>query len=190
MSELILLLQTDEVSSSSPLGTILPWVPRPSPSLAASPLPDGWLPCDGSTIPKGPWAGGKTPDLNSAGLFLRGGEEAAVLEVEEDQVQEHEHKDPGHGHSCSATSTAQPHTHHIEDNTWWAQSTHTKYLGSGDYASGHNLYHDTEPLTVTVETSCSTSSQPSGLGGVAPPSNSGTETRPRNMKVLYVMRCW
>ena len=162
-------------------------MPHPEYSFALEELPDGWLPCDGSTIPKGPWTGGKTPDLNSAGLFLRGGEEDAVLEVEEDQVQEHEHDDPGHSHGCSASSTAQPHAHNYNDYF-------TTTGGSKAYGGSERSFQDydrvTKATTIVVQTSCSTSSQTSGLGGVAAPSNSGTETRPRNMKVTYVIRCW
>ena len=60
-------------------------------------------------ITAGPWAGGRTPDLN--GLFLRGGNEDNVLEMEDSQLQDHEHTDGGHSHSCSASSTAAPHSH-------------------------------------------------------------------------------
>ena len=116
------------------------WVPHPEASLASEDLPDGWLPCNGSTITNGPWIGGKTPDLNSIGAFLRGGTDDKVLEVEQDQVQDHEH-----------TSTS---------------------------------------ASVTVQTSCSTSSHSSDIGGVDSAARSGTETRPINMKVSYVMRCW
>ena len=112
----------DEVSSASPLGTILAWVPKPETSLAAEALPDGWLPCDGSTIIKGPWTGGKTPDLNSIGAFLRGGSDDKVLELEDDQVQDHEHEDSesGHQHDCFAKSTAESHTHgYVETGMTW-----------------------------------------------------------------------
>merc|ERR1719184_186466 len=116
--------QVDEVSNASPLGTILAWVPQPETSLTAEALPDGWLPCDGSTITNGPWTGGKTPDLNSIGAFLRGGTDDKILEVEDDQVQDHEHADSGHKHDCSASSTAAPHDHEVyKQHTWKYHST-------------------------------------------------------------------
>merc|ERR1711934_259632 len=108
--------QVEQLSDQSPLGTILAWVPHPEASLAGEDLPDGWLPCNGSTITKGPWTGGKTPDLNSIGAFLRGGADDKVLEMEDDQVQDHEHEDPGHQHDCSASSTASPHDHSYTDH--------------------------------------------------------------------------
>merc|ERR1712226_72266 len=157
-------------------------VPRPEASLAQEPLPDGWLPCDGSTIPQGPWAGGKTPDLNSAGLFLRGGEEDAILEVEEDQIKNHEHEDPGHSHGCSASSTAQPHDHSSRNYIWNAHSGnyHSTYaLPAYDRHDATDYHWTTSSATVSVSTTCSTSSHTSGLGGVA--SSAKEETRPRNM---------
>ena len=104
-------LQIEQVSDASPLGTILAWVPKPEASLEPEPLPDGWLPCDGRTIAKGPWTGGKTPDLNTVGAFLRGGPESKSLEMEDDQVQDHQHVDTGHSHSCSALSSGGRHQH-------------------------------------------------------------------------------
>lgn len=189
--------QVDEVTNASPLGTILAWVPKPEASLSAEALPDGWLPCDGSTITKGPWTGGKTPDLNSIGAFLRGGTEADILEVESDQVQDHQHKDPGHQHDCHASATASDHTHTIPwhvasensqnyciSNAHWAQ--HCAPESSMSQYAGHT--QKTYGLTVSAQ--CSITSKSSGIGGVDSSSRSGTETRPINMKVFYVMRCW
>ena len=59
-----------------PLGTIVPWTPRPSSDTShQSSIPDQWQACDGSAIKEGPWAGRKTPDLNLSKRFLRGGVE-------------------------------------------------------------------------------------------------------------------
>jgi len=183
--------QVAQLSDVSPLGTILPWVPRPEASLAQEAIPDGWLPCNGTQIEKGPWAGGRTPDLHSMGAFLRGAEEGRVLEMEESMVANHEHEDTGHQHDCTASSTAEPHTHETQDT--WA------YMGTGQsdskMASGSNgqYYRNdytSSSTTASVSTSCSTFSHTSGLGGVSSPTNSGGETRPANMKVLYIMRCW
>jgi hypothetical protein len=98
-----------QLSSDSPLGTISAWLPRSDNSETNYALPDGWLPCDGRMIEKGPWKGGKTPDLNTDGRFLRGGTEETVLQMEDDQVLDHQHTDPGHTHSNS------PHTHGYDD---------------------------------------------------------------------------
>merc|ERR1719341_23125 len=106
--------QVEQLSDQSPLGTILAWVPHPEVSLASENLPDGWLPCNGSTITKGPWTGGKTPDLNGEKRFLSGGTDDKILEVEDDQVQEHQHEDSGHEHGCFASSSAGNHHHSFE----------------------------------------------------------------------------
>ena len=50
----------------------------------------------------GIWSGGKTPDLNGPGLFLRGGSEDEVLMTQESSIQDHEHQDDQHSHGCSA----------------------------------------------------------------------------------------
>jgi len=190
--------QVDEVSNASPLGTILAWVPQPETSQTAETLPDGWLPCDGSTITRGPWAGGKTPNLNSIGAFLRGGTGDKVLEMEDDQVQDHEHEDHGHKHSCSASSSAADH-HHTYYKAVHSDDDDGEFCGAGsscqdtndklDYSSQYTNY-----ASVSVSTSCSTTTHSSGMGGIKSngwnAARSGTETRPINMKVTYVMRCW
>ena len=53
----------------------------------------------------------------------------------------------------------------------------------------------TQPMTsdsykVSVSTSCSLGSSTSGMGGVSSGANSGVETRPINMKVMYVIRVY
>ena len=63
-------------------------------------LPDGWQACDGKSIRTGRWKGFRTPDLNTARRFLRGGPDRDMLALEEDQLEDHTHKfhDPGHTH--------------------------------------------------------------------------------------------
>ena len=91
-------------------------------------LPEGWLRCDGSTVPHGSiWAGLTTPDLNGQNLFLRGGGDHQALEMETDQIVDHEHIDGKHSHSCSATSSAtasatadaEPHSHRYWDSGFY-----------------------------------------------------------------------
>ena len=79
--------------NNAPIGTILAWVPKPEEtSSKAVSIPDGWMPCDGSLITQGQWKGGKTPDLNSVGAFLRGDPADLVLEMEDSQIEDHEHE--------------------------------------------------------------------------------------------------
>ena len=179
----------EQLSDQSPLGTILAWLPHPEASLSSENLPDGWLPCNGTTITKGPWTGGKTPDLNSIGAFLRGGTEENILEVEDDQLQDHQHEDSGHQHDCSASSSAGSHHHS-------AHSVENECISNVMCGVNCGACHvkisaeETSSATVSVSTTCSTSSHSSGIGGVDSAFSRGTETRPINMKVSYVMRCW
>ena len=70
--------QSDEIVLSTigaPVGTILAWTMKvDTDGTETGDIPDGWLRCDGSTIPPpSVWAGQKTPDLNNDKRFLRGG---------------------------------------------------------------------------------------------------------------------
>ena len=83
-------------NSLHPIGTILAWY---GPHLSSTDLPSGWQPCDGSYINRGPMEGQTTPDLNGAGLFIRGGADNVAGQMEEDSVQDHQHIDSGHQHT-------------------------------------------------------------------------------------------
>ena len=142
--------------------------------------------CNGSDITEGRWTGGKTPDLN--GLFLRGGDEDNVLDTEEDQLQDHHHVDSGHSHDCTASSSAQPHQH-----IYTVGKESTEGLCKGDCHvtdTGSEKSKETEDTTVIVETTCDLGDDVrSNIGGVDKNgAHAGTETRPANMRVLYIIR--
>merc|ERR1712192_393738 len=67
----------------APIGTISAWVTKPSKDTRENEmvsLPDGWVRCDGSTIPElSVWAGQLTPNLNGEKRFLRGASDSEVL---------------------------------------------------------------------------------------------------------------
>ena len=90
--------QENLATSLHPIGTILAWQGA---SISGSDLPQGWQLCDGSQITRGPMVGLNTPDLNSAGLFLRGGPQEEAGEVQDDAVQDHHHVDLGHSHEVT-----------------------------------------------------------------------------------------
>ena len=90
------------LSSDAPLGTITAWTPKIDlTSNDNIDLPDGWLLCDGGIIDQGLWNGGRTPNLNSEGRFLRGGSIDEVLTMQDDSFQDHGHPviDSGHTHT-------------------------------------------------------------------------------------------
>ena len=166
-----------QLSSDAPLGTITAWTPKNAiDSDDNLDLPDGWLPCDGRSIENGLWAGRVTPDLNTNGHFLRGGQENNAMEFEEDQIQDHEHTDAGHSHS------SQPHSHPYYDY-YYSDTVTGSYLGSGPHGR-KDLGRTTNSATITIN------SAESNIGGVSSSYRNGAETRPRNMKVIWVMKCW
>jgi len=183
--------ETDQ-TDQSPLGTIAAWVAKPSlDSEQEREVPDGWVLCDGSTIEKGPWKGGSTPNLNS-GHFLRGGELNQQLETEEDQVQDHEHADPGHTHSASSSSSE--HDHIFEEFYMYGNGD-TSYTGHcyqdvscSQYDHISHRTPSTEPASVDVSTTVS--SHTTGISGMTSSARYGEETRPRNMKISWIIKCW
>merc|ERR1712039_842772 len=96
-------------------------------------------------------------------------------------------------HDCSASSTSVPHTHGFYRH--YLKKADGQVCASMNNECDTEYYEDTSHQTsdeasASVSTSCSTSSHSSGIGGVDSAARSGTETRPINMKVSYVMRCW
>ena len=103
----------------APLGTITAWVTKPSSGGMEASLPDGWQKCDGSLISAPSlWEGKVTPNLNGERRFLRGGSDADMLKLEEDQLQEHTHKvnDPGHNHQFTDRYTVNNGEHDGPDD--------------------------------------------------------------------------
>ena len=81
-------LSTGGNPAGVPIGTITAWTMKMEVGGAeVEDIPAGWQRCDGSTIqPPSIWAGQKTPDLNNARRFIRGGRDGDVLKTEEDAV--------------------------------------------------------------------------------------------------------
>ena len=159
------------------LGTILPWVNRPTPdTLHAEEIPDGWVLCNGSTIAQGVWKGDKTPNLNGEGRFLRGGDPHEVLNMEEHMVEDHTHIDEGHTHTDSG---------HDHGYLKWAAPGGGRH-GCG--AAGCGWRHENVAETTTTgQANIQTST--ANLGGLAS-GNKGSETRPINMRVIWIMKAW
>merc|ERR1711892_140738 len=187
-----------------PIGTIIPWM---GPNWMG--LPAGWQRGDGAAILTGPFKGNPTPDLNSAGLFLRGGSDSDIGSLQQATLQEHTHKDNGHkhvdnghkhvdsghshkldgGHGGSAGSGAYPAF--IERN---CDYTHTDKVVVKTDAS-HSYYcvdtvWDTLSTTAHIQpAAASIQKANSGMEGVEGASVGG-ETRPANMRVSYIVRIY
>ena len=177
--------QFDEVSfdaleaATAPVGTIISWTmkvdadetdiypPYPWPF-----IPDGWQWCNGSVISKPSiWAGRRTPDLNTDGRFIRGGNEETLLSFEDDMMQDHQHSvdDPGHFHP------------YIDKTIDYGRSGHCY-----DYDCSNQVGDPTFDRTTTSNvTGISVNGISSGAGY-----RYGQETRPKNMRAIYIMRVY
>jgi hypothetical protein len=159
----------------APIGTISAWVTKPSKEtreVEMVNLPEGWVRCDGSTIPEpSVWAGQLTPNLNGEKRFLRGASDSEMLTLEEDQMQDHKHQvsDPGHSHSYIDT---------------YHQTGVDGYMGT-------SVLEDTVYDRWDGPRTKTTASKHTGLTvqGVSS-GRHGSETRPKNMNVIYIMRVW
>ena len=156
ISELKIKLETMEQQMAGllipPLGTIMAWVPKPSADASPISLPDGWVECDGQLITEGIWNNLRTPNLNGEGLFLRGGSQSNVLEIEGDLVR---------------------------DLLVWDRYTHTNECAAEEVEVG----------TVNIGTGAFDDRYCKKQHALSEWNNfMGAETRPKNMKVTYIMR--
>jgi len=184
----------------SPIGSIVAWVTKPTKddSQEVLQLPEGWIECDGRAIPEPSiWAGSHTPDLNGKKQFLRGGTAGDQLTEEEDSFQDHTHQDNGHTHSpdVEVKPMVTPHPSTIIDK--YCDITHQL----GDNADDRSFYHCPEPLKestqtiipdidVDVDVDVSLSSEYSNIGSADSSYRFGSETSPKNMNVIWIMRVW
>lgn len=143
-----------------PIGAILPW----HKSLAGTPaLPVGWVECNGQKLddPQSPLHGQVIPNLNGPALFIRGGATSGVFQ--QDQMQSHKHLDAGHLHGSHDTNGT--HTPKDIDDT------------SNEY--GFQIFANTDiGYAILGDPSQST----------AGPARHGSETRPVNISMVWIMR--
>ena len=177
--------------ATSPLGTILAWVMKPTAGSGNwTELPDGWVRCDGSVIPHPSiWAGELTPDLNHARRFLRGGPDSSMLTLEEDQLQDHKHvfSDPGHYHGVTDPGHYHSYNDEVNENHY-----HDAGCGGSCGRADRANNKDNSRTTGHKSTGISVDSQSTGVSvtGVTSSYRHGSETRPKNMNVIYIMRVW
>jgi len=176
-----------------PVGSIVAWLPTIQPQ-----LPDGWQRCDGSAISTGPLAGKLTPDLNTYGHFLRGGADGSAGTYQEDAVQDHQHADPGHTHQedphthTDAGHSHKPYNYEDEHHEYFRTTCNDGDCNSshniGDGAYGTNGYSQTKTDYANIQSTTATiQSNTAGIGGISA-GNVDSETRPKNMSVVYIIR--
>ena len=136
-------------------------------------IPNCWIECDGRFISKGVWKGQTTPDLNNEQRFLRGGVQSEALETQQDALQKHEHNlhDPGHDHSY-----IDGHVNIGKDEVKRNGNRGPKY---------HDLLSDEWNKLTTRYTKSSTSKIRVQEVRAA---QTADETRPKNMKVTFIMK--
>ena len=119
-----------------------------------------------------------------------------MLEIQSSQLQDHQHDDPGHSHGCSANSKSGNHNHTYKRGKAVREgrcnSCSIPYtVTDADKNPNSAVYEDiqTDSVSVSVSTTCILDTEGSNLGGVDSNSaESGQETRPANMKVIYIIR--
>jgi hypothetical protein len=186
-----------------PLGSIIAWH-KSEPFTPA--LPNGWVEANGQVLVDlaSPYHGRTLPDLNGAARFLRGGAISGTFE--DDQVQGHGHTFTGgsvttstaaaHGHNFSASgvtsSSSNPvdlifnQTGHIASfpigviDHRPGSSSHNHSFSVNGVTSGGGAHDHTATASGTVSAPLS-----DGVNGTP---RIGSETRPTNMSVVWIMR--
>jgi microcystin-dependent protein len=168
--------------------------------IAVASVPSGYLECNGATVSRTTYAAlfavigtqygstnssnFKVPDLR--GEFVRGFDNGRGVDSGRSVASSQSAQNQSHNHSASATSTAGAHSHslnyqrkHVEDTGSAAITDIRREGGDGDGGS-QTFTNDTTSgfmnnATVSVSTSVS-------IG------NQGSEARPRNIAMMYVIK--
>jgi len=186
-----------------PIGSIISW--RGS-KFSGSEVPPGWQRCDGSPISRGPLKGLglHTPDLNGEGRFLRGGSDHQVGQLEDDSVEDHTHeiKDSGHTHQDNGHTHIQaPHNHWLDEtgnshapgfvsrscSSNVAGYLLTKHQYPADCMNVNSYTAKEQPSIHTGHASIKSSTSGVKIGKMGG-AKSGGETRPKNMRTVFIMR--
>ena len=171
--------------ASPPIGTIMAWTPIPnSGSDDALSLPAGWVECDGELITEGIWEGQHTPNINGEERFLRGAHIENALDVEEDEVGD-QNSSSAHTNLLSQfivfidlsltykyAFQVISYSHTFEDYWFHVGPCPSGWSQIGTSSAGTCGSCNNDPY-------CKRSQEITG---------GGSETRPKNMRVVYIMR--
>lgn len=166
------LISADQINANfqkmAPVGTILAW----HRDWGATPaLPDGWVQCNGQIVNDSDsvFNGLATPNLNSPsnawnsrGSFLRGGANSGLFES--DQMQSHKHDDAGHAHLLGLADL----------------------IGSPGGFNTPDFQPGSNHIVGATQTASAVLGDPTDSGSGA--ARHGTETRPANMSVIWIIR--
>jgi hypothetical protein len=192
-------LKTAIEQSQVPVGTICAW----HKSLTGTPsIAYGWVECNGQTLSDAdsPYNGQVIPNLNGDGRFLRGSSTSGTLQS--DDVTAHSH---GAGTLSGASDAASNHSHSF---SWSGNSAsagshnHAMYFGAAAAGTAPTGNASTTPNSVASSSGGDhahsiTVSGTSGTDGAhshtvtvsgASGSTGGTETRPDNMSVVWIIK--
>ena len=118
-----------------------------------------------------PWAGEKTPNLNGEERFLRGGLDNVQLHLEEDSLQGHTHGITDGGHS------------HPYDDKYPKWGSHPGDAGYYDYSSHESIF-TWDFSHARTSSKAKTNIKVAAVSGA----RTSEETRPKNMRVTYIMK--
>ena len=181
-----------DLYNAVPLGTIIPWVNKPSlDATHQEDIPEGWQLCDGSLISGGIWSGYNTPDLNNDGRFLRGGRIQDVLLMEDSILQNHFHEDDGHVHTDAGHTHADTGHSHGYQHIVMEDGGNSVGGDAWDWANLNLHNYKTTIDQANIESSkANINIAQSHIGGVKTDEGVivGTETRPTNMRVLWIIK--
>jgi len=164
----------------APIGSIVAWTPRAAIGQETIQLPVGWIRCNGQEIPSpSSWAGIRAPDLNSDRRFLRGGDDNQSLTFEDDMFQDHRHPDLGHKHE----EKGEGHNHKFPGSTLFLG-----YEIGYEYSSGPHMARSADG-DITNESKVDLEVSYAKIGDPNTGSH-GSETRPKNMGVVWIMRIY
>ena len=125
--------------------------------------------CDGSVI-QAPslWEGERTPNINGEERFLRGGLDGVQLDTEEDSLQAHTHgvSDSGHSHGYDDKYTSGNSNGHLGPN------------GQDETSDRYDQSHSSTTNSATSHIKVTDVSEARTSG----------ETRPKNIRVIYIMK--
>ena len=124
--------------------------------------------CNGAVIlAPSPWEGETTPNINGEERFLRGGLDANQLQTEEDSLQAHTHDVSDSGHD------------HVYDDKYTTLRQDYRITSGGSYTYDYNA--DSHASTTNSATSNIKVTDVNGA-------RTSDETRPKNIRVVYIMK--